>query len=105
MFKIKLSVDFKPFWVFIAANGEIICSSETFNSIESCKNGIRSSKVSVSNSNFVIRMSHNLKYYFVQKANNNEILCQSQMYVTRQSCEHSVELIKRFGPIAQVVTI
>lgn len=100
-----MSVDQKPFWVFIAANGEIICSSETFNSFESCKNGIRSSKVSVSNSNFEIRMSQNLKYYFVQKANNNEILCQSQMYVTRQSCVHSVELIKRFGPNAQVVTI
>lgn len=105
MYRIKNSEDNKPFWVFTATNGEIICSSETFNSMESCKNGIRSSKISIANANFDVKMSIDLKYYFVQKANNNEKLCRSQMYSTRQSCVHSVELIKRFGPNAQVIIV
>jgi len=33
------------YWVLIAKNGETLCTSETFNSKQACRKGIRSAKI------------------------------------------------------------
>ena len=102
MYKIKLSFDNKPYWVFVASNGLTIANSETYNSREACLNGIRSSKASMSLNNFEVLFSTNNKYYFVQKANNHEVLCKSELYETKQMCVHGIDVLRNQGPSASV---
>ncbi|MHA8100724.1 YegP family protein [Aquirufa nivalisilvae] len=103
MYKILISKDNKPYWIFVASNGKIIANSETFNSREACISGIRSSKNSLTMFHFEIYISTDSKYYFVQKANNYEILCKSEMYETKQMCLHGIEVMQNLCPSALIV--
>lgn len=100
---VKISWDKRPYWIFSATNGQVIVTSETFNSSEACYRGIRSSKTSTSNTNFEVKVSIDSKYYFVQKANNHEVLCVSEMYESRQACINSITLLQRNAQSAPVV--
>ena len=46
-FKIRLSKDDEYYFVLCAGNGEIICTSEMYESKQACKKGIRAVKKSI----------------------------------------------------------
>jgi uncharacterized protein YegP (UPF0339 family) len=100
---VKISWDKRPYWIFSATNGQVIVTSETFNSSEACYRGIRSSKTSTSNTNFEVKVSIDSKYYFVQKANNHEVLCVSELYESRQACINSITILQRNAQSAPIV--
>jgi uncharacterized protein YegP (UPF0339 family) len=88
--------------VLNASNGQVLITSETYTTKESCKVGIASSKVSVFNSNFRQLTSSNWQYYFTQNANNNQVLGTSEMYVSSQGRDNGIDAVKRDAPIANI---
>ena len=43
-FEIRVSTDERFYWVFIARNGEIVCTSQLYTSKQAARKGIRSVK-------------------------------------------------------------
>lgn len=97
---IRKSSNGQFYWVLNASNGQVLITSETYTTKESCKAGIASSRISVSDSNFRKRPSSNWQYYFTQNANNNQVLGTSEMYVSSQGRDNGIEAVKRDAPIA-----
>lgn len=87
-----------------AGNGEIILTSEGYNTKAGCKNGIESVKInSQIDSRFERRTSTNYKDYFVLKAGNGEIIGKSQLYSTKQGMENGIASVKQNAPVAETI--
>jgi uncharacterized protein YegP (UPF0339 family) len=43
-FIVNTAADGRPYWVLVAANGEILCTSETYESGEMARKGIRAAR-------------------------------------------------------------
>lgn len=75
----------------IARNGEIIGTSEIYESKQGCENGIKSViKHSQDINNFEIKIATNGEHYFILKAANNETILVSERYETLQGCEKGI---------------
>lgn len=101
-YQVKKSTNYQFYWVLIAVNGEPILNGETYSSKQGCLNGIASSKVCTSDSNFRRLTANNGQYYFNQIANNGEIIGKSEMYNTMQGRENGVSSVKRDAPNARI---
>lgn len=101
-YQIKKSVNYQYYWVLKASNGETLIKSETYVTKDGCKNGIYSSKVSVSDSNFDRKYSIDKQYYFNQRANNYQVLGTSETYTTSYNRDHAIEVVKREAPTALI---
>ena len=99
---IKKATNGQYFWVLNASNGQVLITSETYTTKESCKGGITSSKISVYDSNFVRKIATNGQYFFNQIANNYQVLGTSETYITSQNCENGISAVKRDAPIANI---
>jgi uncharacterized protein len=99
---IRKSSNGQFYWVLNASNGQVLITSETYTTKESCKNGIASSKVSVTDSNFRRLTASNGQYYFTQNANNYQVLGTSETYVTAQGRDNGIEAVKKDAPKANV---
>ncbi|UQB70309.1 YegP family protein [Epilithonimonas zeae] len=87
-----------------AGNGEIILTSEGYNTKAGCKNGIESVKInSQIDSRFERRTSTNYKDYFVLKDGNGEIIGKSQLYSTKQGMENGIASVKQNAPVAETI--
>lgn len=89
-----------------ASNGQVILSSQTYKSKESCLNGIESvKKNAVKASAFKVEEAKNGKPYFNLKASNGEIIGTSQMYSSKETCQNGIDSVQRNAPEASVVEI
>lgn len=43
-FVMRLAVDGRPYWVLIAGNGETLCTSETYETVDACRKGVRAAR-------------------------------------------------------------
>jgi uncharacterized protein YegP (UPF0339 family) len=85
-----------------ASNGEIILSSESYTTKQSCQNGIQSVQTNASeDAHYDRRTSVIEQPYFVLKAANGEIIGNSQMYSSNSARESGIEAVKREAPNAQ----
>ena len=79
-----------------AANGEVILTSEVYESKEGCENGIASVKKSASkDGNFERKVARDGSPYFVLKAANHEVIGKSEMYKSNASAENGIASIKK----------
>lgn len=86
-----------------AGNGQVILSSEGYNSKVSCVNGIESvRKNSPDDSRYERLTAKNGKEYFNLKAANGQIIGSSQMYADAKGRDNGIESVKTNGPDASV---
>lgn len=102
-----------------AGNGEVIATSEVYNSDASCKNGIESVKKNApvaavenqtvdgyaaeKNPKFEIYKDKAGEFRFRLKATNGQIIAVGEGYKALASCEKGIESVKKNAPDAEVV--
>lgn len=99
---IKLSSNGQYRWTLKAGNGEILLTSETYVTKQSCLAGITSSKVCIADSNFRRLNSVRNEPYFNQVANNYQVLGTSEMYSSSYARDLGIESVKKNAPIAAI---
>lgn len=90
-------------WVFNlkSGNGQIILTSEIYESKQSALNGIESVRKNAADDNrYDRRKSKNDEPYFVLKAANHQIIGNSEMYSSSQAMENGINSVKTNGPTA-----
>jgi uncharacterized protein YegP (UPF0339 family) len=86
-----------------AGNGEIILSSETYQTKQGAKTGIESVKTNAPNdARYERKTASNNQPYFVLKAANGEIIGRSETYSSNSAMENGIESVKKNAPTAPV---
>ncbi|MBT8177999.1 MAG: YegP family protein [Eudoraea sp.] len=86
-----------------AGNGQVILSSEAYNSKSACDNGIESvRKNSADDGRFERKTAKNGKAYFNLKASNGQVIGASQMYASNASMENGIKSVKNNAAGASV---
>ncbi|MBQ3545383.1 MAG: YegP family protein [Lachnospiraceae bacterium] len=102
-----------------ATNGQVIATSEVYNSDAACKNGIESVKknapiAAVENQTvdgyttekhpkFEIYKDKAGEYRFRLKATNGQIIATGEGYTTLSNCENGVASVKKNAPDAEII--
>ena len=101
-----------------ATNGQVIGTSEVYNSMASCKNGIAAVKrcsvgeiedttvegaAPVKHPKFVISTDKAGKFRFNLKARNGEIILTSQGYASKDTCINGINSVKKNAPESPIV--
>ena len=86
-----------------AGNGQIILSSEAYESKASCNNGIESvRKNSQDDARFERKTAKDGSPYFNLKASNGQVIGNSEMYSTASAMENGVASVKKNAPDAEI---
>lgn len=101
-YQIKRSNNFQYYWILRSVNVEVLLTSETYTSKESCKVGIASSKTCLQDDNFSKNVASNGQPFFNQKANNYQILGISEMYNSTQARDNGIAAVKRDARNAEI---
>lgn len=85
----------------IAANGEIILTSETYLHRQGAENGIESVRSNAVHDHcFERKTAFDGSPYFVLKAGNGEIIGNSEMYSSNAAMEHGITSVRHNAPDA-----
>ena len=102
-FELKKSKNDKYFFSLLAGNGQIILTSEMYESKASAVNGIESvKKNSPDDARYDRLTGKNDAPYFVLKAGNHQVIGNSQMYANQASRDNGIASCKTNGPTAAV---
>ncbi|MCQ2494235.1 MAG: YegP family protein [Lachnospiraceae bacterium] len=101
-----------------AGNGEIIATSQTYKSLDSCKNGIESVKKNApianledqtkegfaeeKNPKFEVYVDKAGEFRFRLKAKNGEIIATGEGYKALAGCKNGIESIRKNAPDAEI---
>ena len=100
-FELKKSKNDKYFFNLLAGNGQIILSSEMYESKASALNGIESVKKNAGDDARYGRLAgKDGAPYFTLKAGNGQVIGQSQMYSGEKARDSGIESCKSNGPDA-----
>ena len=104
----------------VAGNGQVIGTSQTYSSIDACKNGIESVKTNApiaeiedqtkegfeekTNPKFEIYLDKAGEYRFRLTAKNGQNILASEGYSQLAGCTNGIESVKTNAPDAEVVT-
>lgn len=100
-FHLKKASDGQFHFNLLAANGEIILSSELYRSKSSALAGIESVRKNAGRVEaFEVKRSSGGKYHFVLKATNGQVIGQSQHYSSVVGVESGVVAVRRLAPQA-----
>lgn len=103
-FEIKKSTNGKFHFNLKAGNGQVILSSEMYETRGACENGIESIKKNASDaSRFEKRLSTKGDPYFILKAGNGQEIGRSEMYSSDAACDNGIESVQKNAPDAEVV--
>ncbi len=84
-----------------AGNGQIILSSEAYESKSSCTNGVESvRKNSQEDARFERKTAKDGSPYFNLKSTNGQVIGNSEMYSSTSAMENGVESVKKNAPDA-----
>ena len=102
-----------------ATNGQVIATSEVYESEAACKNGIESVRKNApiaafedqtaegfevaTNPKFEMYQDKAGEFRFRLKARNGEIIAVSEGYKAKASCENGIESVQKNAPDAEVV--
>ena len=102
-----------------ATNGQVIATSEVYESAAACRNGIESVRKNAAVANFedqtvadFEKVTHPKfemyqdkagEYRFRLKARNGEIIATSEGYKAKESCENGIASVRKNAPEAEVV--
>ena len=108
-----------PMFNLKAGNGQVIATSEIYNSMAACKNGIESVRKNApiapvedqtvegfateKNPKFELYMDKRGEFRFRLKAKNGEIIAVGESYKDKGSCLNGIESVKKNAPDAEVV--
>ncbi len=102
MFELKKSND-KYHFVLKASNGQVILSSEMYNSKAAASNGIASvQKNCVDDARYEKKTAKNGKFHFNVKATNGQVIGSSQMYSGESGMNNGIESVKKNAPGAEI---
>ena len=105
-FELKVSSNGKYHFNLKAGNGQIILSSEMYESKAAAENGIASIKKNAGDdARYERKESSNGKPYFNLKASNGQVIGKSEMYESAASMENGIESVKKNGPDAETVEV
>lgn len=103
-FEIKVSSNGKFHFNLKAGNGQIILSSEMYESRGACENGIESVKKNAANAGrFEKRTSDKGEPYFIIKAGNGQEIGRSEMYSSDAACQNGIDSVATNAPGAEIV--
>ncbi len=102
-----------------AGNGEVIATSETYNTLDACKNGVNSVMTNApaaavedqtvegyaaeKNPKFEIYADKKGEFRFRLKAKNGQIIATGEGYKAKASCKNGIESIKKNAVDAKIV--
>ncbi len=105
-FELKVSKNGKYYFNLLAANGQIILSSEMYESKAAAENGISSiAKNAVDDGRYDRLTSKSGDPYFVVKAANGQVIGQSEIYTSTASMENGINSVKTNAPDAKTVEV
>lgn len=88
-----------------ASNGQVILTSEAYNTAAAAKSGAASVAKNAGNAKrFDRRKGKNGQPYFVMKAANGEIIGRSEMYNTAKAMENGIASVGKHAPGAAIVS-
>ncbi|MBE6032147.1 MAG: DUF1508 domain-containing protein [Clostridiales bacterium] len=102
-----------------ATNGQVIATSEVYESAAACKNGIASVQKNApaaavedqtaegyaeeKHPKFEMYLDKAGEYRFRLKATNGQVIAVSEGYKSKDSCENGIESVKKNAPDAEIV--
>ncbi len=87
-----------------ASNGQVILSSEAYNTKDACDNGIESVKRNSQNDGMFNRKeAKDGSPYFNLKASNGQVIGSSEMYSSNSAMENGIASVKKNAPKASIV--
>jgi uncharacterized protein YegP (UPF0339 family) len=102
-FEIKQSASGKFHFNLKAGNGQIILSSEMYESKSACVNGIESvRKNGGDETRFEKRASEKGDPFFVIKAGNGQEIGRSEMYSSDAACQNGINSVIANAPTAEI---
>ncbi|WP_298790644.1 YegP family protein [uncultured Allomuricauda sp.] len=102
-FEIKTTNSGKTMFNLKAGNGQVILTSEQYNSKAACENGIESVKTnSQSDDRFERKTAKDGSPYFNLKASNGQVIGKSEMYTSTSAMENGIASVKKNAPDAAV---
>lgn len=105
-FEIKKSGNGKFFFNLLAENGQVILTSEMYESKASAQNGIESVKKNCKDaSRFQARASADGKPYFTLKAANHQVIGKSQLYSSPAVRDAGISSVQAHAPGAVTVDL
>ncbi len=106
MFELKNKEGEKFHFTLKAKNGQVILSSEVYNSKAAAKNGIASIQKNCEDDvRYERKTATNGKFYFNLKATNGQVIGSSQMYASESGMENGIRSVKENAPNAETKEI
>ncbi len=103
-FELKRSLDDQFMFNLIAANGEIILTSERYTTKAKAQTGIESVRVNAGEeTRFERRLATNGSPFFVLRAANHEVVGTSELYSSSQARDQGIKAVKDVAPQANIV--
>ncbi len=94
-YELKTSANGKFHFNLKAGNGQIILSSEMYETKAAAENGIESvRKNGSSDGNFEKKTAANGQFFFNLKAGNGQVIGKSEMYTTEAARDNGIESVK-----------
>jgi uncharacterized protein YegP (UPF0339 family) len=86
-----------------AGNGEIILTSEMYQSKAAALNGIKSVQTNCGNDDaYEVRAAKNGESFFVIRAKNKEVIGRSELYKTAAGARRGIASVKRNGGTTEI---
>jgi Uncharacterized conserved protein len=105
-FELKTAKNGKVFFNLKASNGQIILSSEMYETKKAAESGIESVKKNAGNdARFERKKTNKGDDYFILKAGNGEPIGKSEMYSSAAGMENGIKSVQANAPDAPVVEI
>ena len=87
-----------------ATNGQVILTSEGYNTKTACLNGVESVKKNAPiEARFEVKVAKNGKPFFNLKASNGQVIGASQMYASERTMKAGIASVMRNAPDSPVV--
>ncbi|MFM2056025.1 MAG: hypothetical protein RLY71_410 [Pseudomonadota bacterium] len=105
-FEISLSKNDKYMFNLKAGNGQVILSSQMYESKAGALNGVESVKTNgADDARFERATSSAGQPYFTLKAANGQVIGRSEMYSSAAAMENGIQSVKNNAPAASVVDL
>lgn len=105
-FEIKSTSTGKTMFNLKAGNGQVILTSQSYASMDGCKNGIESVRTnSQTDGQFERKTAKDGSPFFTLNATNGQVIGKSEMYNSTAAMENGIASIKKNAPDATVEDI
>lgn len=101
-FVLKKARNEETYFNLVAANGEVILTSETYKAKSSALNGIESVRKNAPDDGRYQRKESGEQFFFVLKAANHQVIGRSERYTTAKAMEKGIASVQKSAPGAKV---